>query len=119
MAKLTRLAGKFLITVSLLTGTAWAQQDPVVKLDALCIDRKGLEKVLSQDYQETPMLIMISGRTLGDRTVRLATVLFVNANTRSWTLIEQWDENRYCMVAGGTDMRPYGEQPNRDRPAGG
>jgi hypothetical protein len=61
------------------------------------------------EFGERPMMHMVSHRRMFDESVSsYPTIMFVNPNTGTWSLVEKHTEEILCIVAIGQQMRPYG-----------
>lgn len=77
----------------------------------MCADWPRINQTLQQ-YQESPMLRMQSLRNINGELSRIPAVVFVNAATGSFTLVERWDEDRYCVILVGEQFMPYQSDQN-------
>ena len=77
-----------------------------VTMDTYCINTASLYEMIKK-YEEKPMLTAISVRMVRDKEVPLATVLYVNADTKSWTLVEKVRDDYYCVIGMGDNIKPY------------
>lgn len=94
-----------IITAGLALGSAaQAQNQPTVPVE--CAGEEALMAML-KEYQEKPMLIGTSTRRRGGQAWDFPVVLFTNASTGSWTLVEEHGPDLYCAVAMGGDIRPF------------
>ena len=75
-------------------------------IPVVCADKLTMSQLLEQ-YGERAMLTMISHRQINGETAQVPTVLFVNRDTQSWTLVERPQPETYCIVAVGDNVRPY------------
>lgn len=61
-----------------------------------------------EEFGELPLLNMISSNIIEDAKVEgYKMVLFTNPKTGTFTLVEQWNEDFYCVVALGGELKPY------------
>ena len=76
----------------------------------VCVSEDVLFKSLN-GYGEKPMVHMVSHRKINDGTEEsinsYPTILFVNPNTGTWTLVEKHTENILCVVTIGQQLKPY------------
>jgi hypothetical protein len=100
----SRLSAVIITAGLALAGTAHSQQQPTVPVE--CAGEDGLMAML-KEYQEKPMLIGTSTRRQGGQSWDFPVVLFTNASTGSWTLVEEHGPDLYCAVAMGGDIRPF------------
>ena len=77
-----------------------------VQVDAYCVNTQSLYQIITE-HEEKPMLTAISVRMIRDSEVPLATVLYVNPDTKSWTLVEKIRDDLYCVVGMGDNIKPY------------
>jgi hypothetical protein len=75
-------------------------------IPVVCADKLAMAQML-EEYGERAMLTMISHRQINGATAQVPTVLFVNRDTQSWTLVERPSPELYCAVAVGDNIRPY------------
>lgn len=71
----------------------------------VCVTEKELTPVLNK-YQEQPVLKFSSMRVIGNNAGYLQSVLYMNTTTKTWTLVEQWGDDLYCVVSIGIDAEP-------------
>lgn len=72
-----------------------------------CVTKKMLATMLV-DYQELPSIAMSSVRNvMTDNVTVNPGILFVNYSTKTWTLVEKVNNNKFCIVAIGQDITPY------------
>jgi hypothetical protein len=87
--------------------SATANQNPVmVDLPVPCISLKTLAEVL-EEFGEVPSMTML---TVRDNGRKHSTVLFVNYQTKSWTLSERIAADTFCVIAVGENIAPYVEK---------
>ena len=72
----------------------------------MCVDSLVLAQTLVE-YGEKPALTMTTNREMSKGVESFATVLFVNYQTKSWTLVEQYSEDLYCVIGMGNHLTPY------------
>ncbi len=77
----------------------------------MCADWPRINQTLQQ-YQESPMLRMQSLRKINGEVTRIPAVVFVNATTGTYTLVERWDEDQYCVILVGEHFTPYQSDHN-------
>lgn len=92
--------------VALALASPVVAQTEVVRFPAVCTTILTLSAVLSE-YDEIPAMTMISNREANDTVLGFKTVMFVNYETRTWTLVEKITKDSYCIVATGEDISPY------------
>jgi len=71
----------------------------------MCVDQKGLTETVSQ-FQEISFAGGVAMRDVpGVGLVKNNLVIFVNPVTRSWTIVERFSTDLYCVVALGEGFR--------------
>jgi hypothetical protein len=106
------LAMMTILLAVLFTTKSYSQNksDPtIVKVEAVCISEKDLESVIDGEFKELPMLTMVSTREINGKEIAIPAVMFVNPKTQTWTIVEKWADNRYCIVGVGANVAPYQE----------
>ena len=64
-------------------------------------------KATLQRFQELPMMTMNSVRDIAGQPTDLEAVLFGNARTGTWTLVEQTGPDLFCITGMGDQLRPF------------
>ena len=76
----------------------------------VCVSQDILYPTLNQ-YGEQPVLSMDSRRIteIGQQTDdrQYPAILFANASSGTWTLVEKHNESSYCVIAVGNSLKPY------------
>jgi len=98
----------FLIT-AVMAMPAMAQD--LVSLPVECGSRQALTAMLKK-YDEQPVMVFSSTRVIRQAVAEVPAVLFVNPVTTTWSLVEQVDDETYCVVA-------QGDKANSHRAPGG
>jgi hypothetical protein len=95
---------KMLAGLLMMPAVAFSQANRVdeVKLNVLCVSLETLEEVLTE-YNELPM---IRGKSHRADNSENPVVVFMNAKTKSWTLIEKNKSGKYCILGVGENMEP-------------
>jgi UDP-glucose 4-epimerase len=83
----------------------FAQAETIYRTQLVCVTAQELVPVLEK-YQEKPILKFSAHRVVGNSVVNLPSVLYMNSTTKTWTLIEQWAEDLFCVVSIGSDSEP-------------
>lgn len=78
----------------------------IVNFPIPCTDITTLSEVLDK-HGEKAAMTMSSSREIRGRVIESSTVLFINYETKTWTLAEQINDETYCVVAMGDSIRPY------------
>jgi hypothetical protein len=96
------------LAASVLSMTAVQAKDTrIVNFPATCVSAEEMIKMLIV-FDEKVSLNMISTREGADgKTVRHPTLLFINYETKSWTLIEKIPTDEFCVIASGENVTPY------------
>jgi len=97
---------KILSTLLFIPALAMAEDSEIVLFEALCVDLKTISETV-KEYGELPFLTSTGHRVDGNRKKYNPTFLFLNPQSRSWTMVEKVDEDNYCVIAAGTKMEPY------------
>lgn len=86
------------------------QEFDLIQTKIICTEDKVIYSSLDE-YGEKPMVHMVSHRKINDGTEEsinsYPTILFVNPNTGTWTLVEKHTENILCVVTIGQQLKPY------------
>lgn len=108
---------KLVLSILLLASSAvHAQRSPTpesIKLTVPCATQAKVVEVL-KEYDERPMLQMVSTRDKEE----LTTIMFVNPKTLTYSIVEQVNENLYCVTGSGKGLMPYlgGAEVNPSKP---
>jgi hypothetical protein len=70
-----------------------------------CVSINSLDEIL-KEFDELPFVRGISNRNSGQTTIQNSLVLFVNAKTGSWSLVEKTNDGLYCFLAVGMNFEP-------------
>jgi len=74
---------------------------------AVCINIDSLAELVTEFGEDAAMTMSSVRETKNSGTIKISTVLFINYETKSWTLVERVENNRYCVIATGEDIKPY------------
>jgi hypothetical protein len=98
---------KILATFLFMPVIAFSQSDDVKTIDipTHCISYEKLDSVL-EEFDELPMIRGISSRETESGMIQSMMVLFMNKGKNSWTLVEKFDDQTYCILGVGTGMEP-------------
>lgn len=93
---------------TVLLGSSSVAQDTIgmQKFETPCADRAYVDRV-TQKFEEVPTLRANSVRRIGEGEGDFkanVTVLYINHETKSWTLVERTGENTYCFIAVGSEI---------------
>ena len=77
---------------------------------AVCVNIDTLAELVT-DFDEAPSMTMNSFRERRNGSLtKIPTVMFINYETKTWTLVERVNDDRYCVIATGEDIKPYFEK---------
>lgn len=71
-----------------------------------CTDYKTIIKNVDK-FKEKPFAIMESFRDFNGTVLTTTTLLFVNPKTKSYTMVEKFNDDLYCVVSMGENLEPY------------
>jgi hypothetical protein len=100
-----KLFSLLLVSILMLPVHTFAQ-NRISQFAATCVNIETLADIL-KEFQEDPAMTMISIRESNGDFVNNSLVLFINYETKTWTLAEQTQSNRYCVIATGENIKPY------------
>ena len=84
---------------------ACSKEPRVISIPAPCIDSDTMAKLLVE-FDEMPALTMVTTREGVDgKTARNRTLLFINYETKSWSMVEKVDGD-FCVVGAGEGITP-------------
>lgn len=92
-------------TTLILTSSVYSQNQQIVQVPMICVGKMEMAQTLGE-FEEEPMMTMVTVRELDSKPIEIKTVLFVNPKTRSWTLVEQIGD-AYCALSAGAAIAPY------------
>jgi hypothetical protein len=78
----------------------------LVSLPVECGSKEALSAMLKK-YQEEPVMVLTSTRMIRQEVAEVPAVLFVNPVTTTWSLVEQVDDDVYCVVGQGDKARSH------------
>lgn len=79
-----------------------SQIDSKITCASFAVINEALEK-----YGEKPFVTMTAYRIFKDRAVEVPAVMFVNPKTKTYTIVEKFNERFYCVVSIGEEVSPY------------
>jgi hypothetical protein len=102
------MLAKYLViaTFSLISPISHADNIQTLNTTIVCTDLAGLSGTV-ESFGEKAAMNMTHTREIGGEIVALPTVLFINYETKSWTLAEQVNRNFYCILGVGDNIGPY------------
>jgi len=99
---------KLLSTLFFIPALAVGQVE-TIQFETVCVSLEILEESMKK-YGEKPFITSTGHRTSGDEKLFHATVLFMNTETKTWTMVEKIASNSYCIIGIGSNMKPYFEK---------
>lgn len=96
----------------MLPGVAVSQQQlkgELIDLIGMCVGEIQFAETITS-YGEIPFVTMMVVRPKDkamENFEEYPTVLFVNPDTRTWTLAEKRSNNNYCVIGVGDNAAPY------------
>ena len=91
----------------LVSGIATAQQEQTsLPFNVICVSWDQAKNLIDK-YNEKPMLHSRSYRTIQGQLQLVENIIFVNSETHSWTWIERWYQDLYCVLGAGEQFEPY------------
>ena len=88
-------------------------QAQVLSMPVFCMPLSELTKLIQQ-FEEEGMLSGVTTREdeKGKETLS-PVVIFMNPQTKSWTIVEKVSSDRYCVLAAGGNLKPIIEKENK------
>lgn len=77
----------------------------LVSMDIVCIDSRTFIDTVKK-YGERPVLTAVSVKVTDAGEYFVPLVVFINNQTRSWTIAEKVD-NTYCIIGMGEEIKPF------------
>lgn len=77
-----------------------------IPMEVTCVSGRVLAETL-EEFGEIPMLQMNSTRETDTGIVTNPTVIFMNPDTKSWTMAERVERDLYCVIAIGDFAMPF------------
>jgi hypothetical protein len=96
---------KKIILTAVLAIAGSASADTNINMQVTCVNGQTLLAVTSE-FNEEPALAMNSLRETRNGMVNNRTVLFINYETKTWTLAERISSDRFCIIAVGEEIAP-------------
>ena len=108
------LAVSFFVLFLVYVTNSHAQEKPVQKptIELICGTEQQFKDSIIGYYKETPLISFSTMRIIQGQEIHLVSMLFVNQETMTWTLVERWSSDIYCVVAAGTGFEPYSNPKN-------
>jgi hypothetical protein len=98
---------KMLASLLFMPVIAFSQSNESEEIDipTHCVSIQVLEDVTA-DFNELPMLRGKTERQIDGQLIENTLVIFVNMETKSWTIAEKMVNGRYCVLAAGNSFQP-------------
>jgi hypothetical protein len=107
-----KLIVRLLAGVGMLCAASVHGETQVANIPTTCATAEALAELLVE-YDETPALTMTSVRASKEKnkpTINRS-LMFINYETKSWTLIERMADNVFCIIGAGDSAAPYVKKP--------
>ncbi len=106
---LKQILASLALTVGIIH-TSIASESVVINTKTSCVSYPTLTEVLEK-YGEIPFVSMTAYRSArGDTVVHLPAIMFVNPTTKSYTLVEKFNDELYCVISIGEKLNPGAEK---------
>lgn len=98
---------KMLATLLFMPVIAFSQSNEVeeISIPTFCTTIQPLNDMLSE-YNELPLLRGKSERQIEGNPIQNSVVVFLNMETKTWTIVEKMIDGRYCVISAGSDFEP-------------
>ncbi len=96
---------KLLSTLLFLPALAIAQVE-YVHFETICISQKVLEETITK-HGEKPFITAVGHRLVGDKKVFHPVLMFMNPDTKTWTVVERIEQDSFCVISVGSKMQPF------------
>jgi hypothetical protein len=98
---------KMLASILFMPVIAFSQsnESEEINIPTHCVSIQVLEDV-TVEFNELPMLRGKTERQIDGQLVENTLVIFINMETKSWTITEKMVNNRYCVLAAGNSFQP-------------
>lgn len=100
---MTDVRWPLIVIMMLLGSTAEAAKKPKPKPKPQCGPAAQAIKGLKDSYGEIPFAVMSDNE--GHQLI-----LFVSPQTWTWTIMQDTHDDKFCLVANGTDFKPAAKQ---------
>jgi len=93
--------------IALSASFTYAQDKAVqtVNVPVYCVQAKPLQDVLDE-YSELPFMKVTSVRTVDGKQMSFPSIIFINMETQTYTIVERIADTTYCIIASGGDLQP-------------
>lgn len=94
------------LTAGLIAQPSIASELALYPTELVCSNENKIMSSL-KEFGEEPFLRMLSTRQVSGDIVDNISILFVNSQTRSWTMVEKFSDDMFCVISLGTNAGPY------------
>ena len=98
--------GKKLLSTLLFVPALAIGQVESVHFETVCVSQKILEESITK-HGEKPFITAVGHRMVGNRKVFHPVVMFMNPDTKTWTVVERIEPDSFCIVAVGSKIEPF------------
>jgi len=112
-----KILATLLIMLPVMAKSQQELKGELIDLIGMCVGAVQFAETMSS-YGEVPFVTMTTIRPLDkamEKFDEYPTVLFLNPNTRTWTLAEKRGENNYCVTGVGEKAAPFVDSPTTNR----
>ena len=104
---LKKILASLVLTVGI-THPSIASEITQFPTSLMCVDQKGLSQTITE-FEEISFAGAVGVREVhGVGMVENNIVIFVNPKTKSFTIVERFSKDLYCILALGEGFRPLG-----------
>ena len=96
---------KYLAALAFVALPIQAQEVVTVPIDAYCLSKEHMTEVI-MEHEEKAMLTGVSVRSINNKEIAVPMVVFVNSETKTFTIAEKVND-LYCVVVMGEKLTPY------------
>jgi hypothetical protein len=98
---------KLLATLLFMPVIAFSQSNEAeeINIPTYCVSIKILEEVLTE-FNELPMLRGKTERHVNGVSTENTLVIFMNPETKTWTIVEKMANGSYCVLSAGASFEP-------------
>jgi len=96
----------FALSLLLITTITYADARVIQPAKIVCSEWADLDAV-TKEVKEDPAFRFSALRIINGVKRLVPGMIFLNKGTTSFTIIERWDEDQYCVIALGEAMLPY------------
>lgn len=74
--------------------------------ELVCADKDRITETI-KEYGEEPVMKSLSIRETNSGLKTNVSILFVNPQTKTWTMVERFRDDLFCVTSLGTDASPF------------